>query len=149
MSPNEKSLLGYMGGLLAFALLLLFIIVRIDDAPAERLTPAQPVTEDEVVEEKEKKKKKKKKPSCYDKPDKSNCDISEVRDSFVKVLKPDPVNFCRYPLNYITLVNGGISKQQQRLGEWAMYNCPAIKEGQNVEQIKSWMAIGGYQFYSK
>ena len=145
---SKKNLaLGYVAFIGIVALILTTILFAKAGQPSTYTIEEPPVAE--ANEQPKPEKTKKPKPSCYDKPNKKGCDMTEINKSFVAALDPKPKDFCRYPLNYIVLVDGGMQKKDWKLGEWAIQNCQLIGVGDNVGAIKSWMAIGGYIFGQK
>ena len=147
---SKKNLaLGYVAFIGIAALVLTTILfVHYSQPTTVIVEPNDPVL-DEPSEEPKPEKTKKPKPSCYDKPNKKGCDMTEINESFIAAFDPKPKDFCRYPLNYIVLVDGGMQKKDWKLGEWAIQNCQLLGVGDNVGAIKSWMAIGGYIFGQK
>ena len=140
--------LGYVAFIGIVALVLTTILfVHYSQPTTVVVEPDEPVAESS--EEPAPDKTKKPKPSCYDKPKKKGCDMTEINESFIAAFDPKPKDFCRYPLNYIVLVDGGMQQKDWKLGEWAIQNCQLLGVGDNVGAIKSWMAIGGYIFGQK
>ena len=150
LSEGNKLAAAYFGFIIVLAIALFVALVTSKPEVKTKIVVEPDGEVVEVVEGEEPPPPvKKDKPSCLDKPKKKGCDMSDVKNSFFKALDAGPIDFCKNPNSYFNLVYGGIQKDQWKLGEWYLRNCPKLGYTDSVQTVKSQMAIGGYIFYTK